>query len=203
MRKENWLESLEAVLVFSVPLLFAIPLYAKGFLTEASAECTLYTIYVACSILLTRYNGRSLAEIGLTRSGLLPSVGNSVLLVAAALAARFIGADLRLAPEVNSWEVVAYNLFYWSLSGFGQEILFRGLILFSFNRWKGPKVALLVSTVLFGLVHLQRYYSISGIFLVSMVGGLWGWIALKTKNIVGTGIGHSLFNFLFAFMLVS
>ena len=203
MSKERWLESLEAVLAFSVPLLFAIPLYALGFLTEVSGHYILYAIYIVCSILLTKYNGRSLAEIGLAREGLFPSLGNSVVLVVAAFITRFIVADLKLSPDVNSWEIVAYNLFYWSLSGFGQEILFRGLILFSFNRWKGWQVALLASTVLFGLVHLQRYQSVSGIVLVSIVGGAWGWIALKTGNIVGTSIAHSLFNFLFAFMFVS
>jgi membrane protease YdiL (CAAX protease family) len=103
---------------------------------------------------------------------------------------------------VSSWDVVAFNLFRWALSGLGQEIIFRGLILFSFERWKGWKVALLVSTVLFGPVHVLRY-GILGIVLVSVVGGFWGWIALKTKNIVGTTIAHFLFNFLFAFMLTS
>ena len=196
------LESLEAILVFSVPLLFAIPLYVKGFLTEASGNYVLYTIYITCSILLTRYNGRSLVDIGLTRRGLIPSLGNSVILVVAFSVSRFIVTGLKLSPDVSSWETVTYNLFYWSLSGFGQEILFRGLIMFSFNRWKGWKVGLLVSTVLFGLIHLY-YYSMSGIFLVSIIGGLWGWIALKTRNIVGTAIAHSLFNFLFSFMLVS
>ena len=174
-----------------------------GFLTEVSGNFVLYTIYIACSILLTLRNGRSLAEIGLTRKGLVPSLGNSVAFVVAAFVTRFIVADLRLAPEASSWEAVAYNVFFWSLSGFGQEILFRGLILFTFDRWKGWKVALLVSTILFGPVHLQRYPSVSGILLVSIAGLCWGWIALKTKNIVGTSIAHSLYNFLFGFLLAS
>jgi membrane protease YdiL (CAAX protease family) len=202
LRKENWFESLEAILVFSVPLLFAIPLYVKGFLSKSSGNLILYPIYIACSILLTRFNGRSLAEIGLTRKGLIPSLGNSALLVAAFSVSRFVVAGLKLSPDVGSWETVIYNMFYWSLSGFGQEILFRGLIMFSFDRWKGWKVALLVSTVLFGFIHLF-YYNISGMFLVSIIGGLWGWIALKTRNIVGIAIAHGLFNFLFSFMLVS
>ena len=75
--------------------------------------------------------------------------------------------------------------------------------MFTFNRWKGWKAALLVSTILFGPVHLQTYPSVSGILLVSIAGLCWGWIALKTKNTVGTSIAHSLYNFLFAFLLVS
>jgi len=199
---ENRLESLEAILVFVVPLLFIIPFYVSGFITQVSGEFIMYTVYIAGSIGLTKYNRRSLAEIGLTRKGLLPSLGNSLLLVLAFAVTRFIAADLKLSPDVSSLEIVAFNLFRWALSGLGQEIIFRGLMLFSFDRWKGWKVALLVSTVLFGPVHVLRY-GILGIVLVSVVGGFWGWIALKTKNIVGTTIAHFLFNFLFAFLLTS
>jgi membrane protease YdiL (CAAX protease family) len=200
---ESLLESLEAILVFIVPLLFIIPFYVSGFITQVSGECIMYTVYIAGSIGLTKYNRRSLAELGLTRKGLLPSLGNSMILVLAFALTRFIVADLKLSPDISSLEIVAFNLFLWALSGLGQEVLFRGLILFSFDRWKGWKVALLVSTILFGLIHLLRYPSISGIVLVSVIGGFWGWIALKTKNIIGTTIAHFLFNFLFAFMLTS
>jgi membrane protease YdiL (CAAX protease family) len=200
---ESWLESLEAILVFIMPLLFIIPFYVSGFITQVSGEFIMYTVYIAGSIGLTKYNKRTLAEIGLTRKGLLPSLGNSLLLVLAFALTRFIAADLKLSPDVNSWEIVAFNLFLWALSGLGQEIIFRGLILFSFDRWKGWKVALLISTILFGLMHVLRYPSMLGIVLVSVIGGFWGWIALKTKNIVGTAIAHFLFNFLFAFLLTS
>jgi len=200
---ENWLESLETILVFIVPLLFIIPFYVSGFITQALGNCILYTVHIAGSVGLTKYNKRTLAEIGLTRKGLLPNLGNSMILVLAFSLTRLIVADLKLSPDVNSWEIVAFNLFFWALSGLGQEIMFRGLILFSFNRWKGWKVALLVSTILFGLIHVLRYPSISGIVLISVIGGFWGWIALKTKNIIGTTIAHFIFNFLFAFMLTS
>ena len=203
MDNKNWLESLEAILVFLVPLLSIIPFYVSGFVTQVSGEFIMYTVYITGSIGLTKYNRRSLAEIGLTRKGLLPSLGNSLLFVLAFALARFIAADLKLSPDVNSFEIVAFNLFRWALSGLGQEIIFRGLILFSFERWKGWKVALLVSTILFGPVHLLRYPNVFGIVLVSVIGGFWGGIALKTKNIIGTTIAHFLFNFLFAFLLTS
>jgi hypothetical protein len=201
-RKDS-LESLEALLVFFIPLVLAIPFYVSGFLSESLANCILYTVYITGSIMLTRFNGRSLAEIGLTRKGLIPSLANSMAFVLAAFLVRFIVADLKTSPYASSFEVFAFNLFFWLLSGFGQEILFRGLILFSLERWRGWKVALLVSTVLFGLIHVARYQSPSSIILVSVAGVAWGWIALKTKNIVGTSIAHSLFNFIFAFLFVS
>jgi membrane protease YdiL (CAAX protease family) len=200
MDNKNWLESLEAILVFVVPLLFAIPLYMLGFLTEVSGNYVTYTIYITCSIALTKYNGRSLKEIGLTRKELLPSLGLSGVTVLASFLIRLISAELQLSPEANSGVAVAQGLLFWTVSGLGQEILFRGLIFFSFYRWKGWKTALLVSSVLFGLMHVKQ--GITGIIFTVLIGGYWGWVAFKTKNIIGTSIAHSLFNF-FTFLFVS
>jgi len=119
MGREKWLESLEAILVFVVPLLFLIPFYMLGYLTEVSGNYISYAIYIACSMALTKYNGRSLAEIGLTRKGLLPSLGLSGVLVAAAFLRRLMFADLKLSPDVNSWVAVALGFFYWAVSGLG------------------------------------------------------------------------------------
>lgn len=187
-------------MVFIVPILLIIPFYVTGLLEESSANLILYGTYIILSIAVTKHNRRSLEEIGITRKRLFPCVGNSVLLVLASVVARFILTDLRLSPDVSSWTAVTYNILFWTLSGVGQEILFRGLILFSFKRWKGWKVALLISSVLFGLVHILRYQSISGIMVEIIIGVAWGWIALEYENMVGPAVAHSLFNFLFSFV---
>ncbi|MEA2089827.1 MAG: type II CAAX endopeptidase family protein [Thermoproteota archaeon] len=195
------MESLEAVLVFVVPLLSVIPFYALGFLTEVSGHYIIYSIYIACSVLLTRYNGRSLAEIGLTHKGLLPSLGYSAILVAAAFLRSLIFADLKISPDANSWANVAYGLFYWMFGGLGQETLFRGLILFSLQRWKGWKIALVISSMLFGLMHVRQ--GVTGVMGTILIGGYWGWVALKTRNMIGTTIAHGFYNFIFTFLFVT
>jgi len=201
MSKENWLESLEAVLVFVVPILFVIPFYVSGFLTEVSGNYIIYSIYIACSVLLTKYNGRSLAEIGLTQKGLLPSFGYSVIPVAAAFLRSLIFADLEISPNANSCANFAYGLFYWMFGGLGQEVLFRGLIFFSLQRWKGWKIALVVSTVLFGLMHVRQ--GVTGVIGTILIGGYWGWVTLKTRNIIGTTMAHGFYNFIFTFLFAS
>jgi len=200
MGRESALESLEAILVFVVPLIFLIPLYAFGLLTEVSGNYVSYTIYIVCSIALTKYKARSLGEMGLTHKGLLSSLGLSGISVLAPFL-RLIFSDLKLSPDVSSSTDVAHGLFYFTFGGFGQEILFRGLILFSFHRWKGWKIALLVSSVLFGLMHVRQ--GIAGVIGTILIGAYWGGGALKTRNIIGTSIAHGLFNFLFAFLLAS
>lgn len=200
MSDRPWLESLEAIMVFVVPMFLILPFYVTGFLDESSANIIMYCTYVVLSIAVTKYNRRSPEEIGITRKRLFPSVGNSVLLVIASVVARFLLTGLKLSADIASSTAVTYNLLFWTLSGVGQEVLFRGLILFSLKRWKGWKVALLVSSVLFGLIHILRYQSISGIAVEIFVGVAWGWIALEYENMVGPAIAHSLFNFLFSFV---
>jgi len=197
----NRLEGLEAILAFAAPLLCAIPLYVMGILSEVSGNYVLYAIYITCSIALTKYNGRALREIGLTRKELLPSLGLSGVTVLASFLVKLISAELQFSPEANSEAAIAQGLLFWTVSGFGQEILFRGLIFFSFYRWKGWKTALLVSSVLFGLMHVSQ--GVNGIIFSVLIGAYWGWVAFKTKNIIGTSIAHSLFNFFFIFLFVS
>jgi membrane protease YdiL (CAAX protease family) len=201
MGEENWLESLEAILVFVVPLIFVIPFYVSGFISEVSGNYVAYSIYIACSILLTKYNERSLSEIGLTQKRLLPSLGFSGVLVAAPLLRSLIFTGLEISPDANSWASVAYGLFHWMFSGFGQEVLFRGLIFFSLHRWKGWKIALVVSSVLFGLMHVRQ--GVTGVIGTTLIGGYWGWVALKTRNIIGTTLAHGFYNFIFNFLFAS
>jgi membrane protease YdiL (CAAX protease family) len=201
LRKGNRLECLEALLLFSLPLLFELYFFVAGFHSEVLAHYTTYTVYIIGSILLTKYNGRPLADIGLTRNGFLRSLIFSMTLVVANLLGRLVSADPKFSSDVNSSIVFVNALFYWMFGGFGQEILFRGLILSTFQRWKGWKVALLISSILFGLVHIRQGFT--GIIATIIIGGYWGWVALETKNIIGISIAHGLFNFLFNFLLVS
>jgi len=193
MRKER-LESLEAIVVFLVPLSVAISLYLSGFLAEAPTAYATFGFYIVCSIALTKYNRRSLAEIGLTREGFFPSLGYSGIIVVGALLSRFLSGDLVLSSGITPSVVAERGLFNFVFSGFGQEILFRGLILFSFLRWKGWRAALPISSVLFGLVHAR--WGLGAMITTCVLGAYWGWVALKTKNMVGIALTHGLYNFL-------
>ena len=193
MKKER-LESLEAIVVFLVPLSVAISLYLSGFLAEVPTAYATFGFYIVCSIALTKYNGRSLAEIGLTRGGFFPSLGYSGIIVVSALLSRFVFGDLVLSSSITPSVVAERGLFNFVFSGLGQEILFRGLIMFSFLRWKGWRAALLISSVLFGLVHAR--WGLGAMIATGVLGAYWGWVALKTKNMVGIALIHGLYNFL-------
>lgn len=194
-------ESLQSLLLFLIPILFIIPLYVYNILQGITAYYIIYSIYIVGSIGITKYNGRKLHEIGLSRKNLPESLLISCALVLGKLIGELVRSGVHISPELTLSTVGEQALYNFMFSGLGQEILFRGLILFSIWRWKGPKVALVVSTVLFGIMHARM--GIGYILGIMIIGGFYGYVVYKTKNIVGPIIAHGLYNFLFDFLLIS
>ncbi len=93
---------------------------------------------------------------------------------------------------------------HWILTGLGifffiaipEEVLFRGLIFNMLQRMmraRGPWPALIVSSVIFGLAHLNnppgdwRY-----VLLASMAGVAYGWAYLRTGSLLAPSYAHAL-----------
>ncbi len=193
-------QSLQSLLLFAVPVVLAIPLYAYGLLPGDAAYFTVYSVYILGSLAITRYNGRAPHEIGLSTRNLGESLLIGLALVAGRLVMR-IGAGAQIRPGLTVSTIAGQALYNFVFSGLGQEILFRGLMLFSIWRWKGPKVALVVSSILFGVMHVRM--GIGYVFRTAVIGAWYGYAVYKTRSIVGPILAHGLYNFLFDFLLVS
>lgn len=73
-----------------------------------------------------------------------------------------------------------------------EELLFRGIILDGFLRLYSPKKAILYSSFLFGLVHMNPWQ-----FITAMVGGVFmGWVYYRTKNLLLCILIHFVNNFI-------
>ena len=66
------------------------------------------------------------------------------------------------------------------IPGFAEEMLFRGVILRGFSRNYSARKAVIVSAVLFGLVHLNPWQFVTAF----IIGIVVGWICLRTESIV-------------------
>lgn len=71
-----------------------------------------------------------------------------------------------------------------------EEILFRGMILRGLLTTKSPISAILISSLLFGVIHIKPIQIINGFIL----GLFIGWIYYKTRSIGVTIIIHSISN---------
>lgn len=77
-----------------------------------------------------------------------------------------------------------------------EELLFRGIILRGFLKYYSVKKSIIVSALLFGIMHLNPWQFL-GAF---MFGILFGWWFVKTRSIIPCILGHALNNSL-AFLI--
>jgi len=105
----------------------------------------------------------------------------------------------RLIPGQSSFSSYFENLFNGSLSSviaiclaapFFEEVLFRGIILRGLLSHYGSKEALVFSSILFSLFHLNPEQLLGALLL----GYFLGWLYLKCRSLWPSIIAHSLFN---------
>ena len=84
-------------------------------------------------------------------------------------------------------------LFIILFQSIGEEIFFRGFLLEKLESYAGATVAILISSVLFGLAHLS-YGKIYPAVMPMVMGVLLGYAVIKTKNLYAAIIAHMLFN---------
>lgn len=84
-------------------------------------------------------------------------------------------------------------------AGFGEEMLFRGVLQPLFGRWLGVAGGLAAASVLFGLFHpLTRGY----IVLAAALGAYLGWLAVATQNLVCPIVAHGVYDWVALIVLL-
>ncbi|MFQ6123649.1 MAG: CPBP family intramembrane glutamic endopeptidase [Candidatus Heimdallarchaeota archaeon] len=197
---EGFAESIQSLGLFLLPILVILPFYVFEKVNPTSTYYIVYSIYIIGSFIFLKVNRRKLHEIGITVKNTFQSSYMALALVAGFGIARFIATDMQIVQNLSLQLLREQLIYNFIFSGFGQEILFRGVMFFSMWRWKGVNSGLIVSSVLFGAIHIT--HSIRYVFVTACFGAYWGYVASKTKNIIGPVIAHGLFNFLFSFFLV-
>jgi uncharacterized protein len=71
-----------------------------------------------------------------------------------------------------------------------EEIIFRGLILRGFLKHYSVRKSIIISALLFGIVHMNPWQFVSA----SFAGIILGWWYVKTDSILGPVFGHALNN---------
>ena len=71
-----------------------------------------------------------------------------------------------------------------------EELIFRGIMLDGLLRIYSPTKAVIVSSLLFGLIHLNPAQFVGG----ALVGGFMGWVYVHTRSVMATILIHAAFN---------
>jgi membrane protease YdiL (CAAX protease family) len=71
-----------------------------------------------------------------------------------------------------------------------EEVLLRGALFTALAEWRGPTMALVVTTVVFALMHVPVYGW--HVFGVDLAAGLWlGALRLATRSVTAPAIAHA------------
>jgi membrane protease YdiL (CAAX protease family) len=195
--REGMLESLQAIGLFITPILLILPFIILRIIEVVLAYYIIYTVYILGTIAILKFNNKKLEDIGISTKGLGESLGGSLLFVSIVVIIIAVREGMQVTTELTLLKIVEQVVYNFLFSGLGQEILFRGLMLFSIWRWKGWKVALVISSVLFGFVHITK--GMSYVFATMIFGFIYGYLS---ENIIGPTVAHGLYNFVLGFLLV-
>jgi hypothetical protein len=143
-----------------------------------------------------------LAQIDWTLWGVLEGLAATVPLVAALLLMTHypVGPLESLARVVHDLVVplfgsasLAQLALVSALAGWGEELLFRGVVQAGLEQRFGLSwLALMVASLLFGLAHPM---TLSYAVLAAVIGGYLGWLLMVTDNLLVPIIAHGAYDF--------
>jgi len=86
--------------------------------------------------------------------------------------------------------IIGSFFFLGLVAPFTEEFLFRGVILNGFIKNYSIKKAVLVSSILFAVIHLNPWQ-----FISAFIAGIYlGWLYINTKNLTTCLLAHGVFN---------
>jgi membrane protease YdiL (CAAX protease family) len=134
-------------------------------------------------------------QLGLSRKGIGMSILFGLIFILGRTLA-YISTNLPLEPQAFSLPRIAGEvLFYFGLVGFVEEFLFRGLIYRALEDWKGTRLAIWGSTLIFGIYHVGSQ-GILGVLGTAIIGLIFAVIRWRAGGILGLVFIHGLMDFI-------
>jgi membrane protease YdiL (CAAX protease family) len=78
------------------------------------------------------------------------------------------------------------------IAGLGEELLFRGVVQGTLDRWLGSWPGLAAASLLFGLMHP---FSLTYVLVAAGFGAYLGWLWTTTDNLLVVIVAHGLYDF--------
>ncbi len=193
-----------AILIGDLLVSLKVPIYI--------ANIVICPCYIALSYILLKIIVRKLIKLPLSDFGM-PKFNLKISYIALALLlpisvivfylfafkGSFITGDNSTANILNT--LSAGIAFTGIAAGFVEEMVFRGMILNLLKkRWNTP-IAVILPSVIFGLLHLpgEGYGIISSLLVIfagTIVGIMFSLIAIESGSVWNSGIVHALWNIL-------
>ena len=196
------------ILAFTVPLLLVGisegPAFSISMIMIEALLIPMILLFIYLDGSLERT--KLLLHIGSLKRGLFLGLGipvfamivdNIAVLIYAIAFIFFFGEPTTITelPGGTSWDSspVALILTFISiciLTPISEELLFRGYILDALNRLHGKWPAIIISSIIFGMVHFDPFT-----MGTATIGGvIYGWIRVRTGSLVPVIVAHAMWN---------
>jgi len=130
---------------------------------------------------------RSFGEMGIRTDNLRPALSLSLHVLGPLLAASAIFATVKGVSQPGHFAIALLAYPVW---GFGQQVLFQGILLEAFRRLKWGDWGILATNVLFVAVHYPSRF----LMIFTALGGpLFSWLYLKRPNVLPLAVFHGIF----------
>ena len=196
------------ILAFTVPLLLVGisegPAFSISLIMIEALLIPMILLFIYLDGSLERT--KVLLHIGSLKRGLFLGLGipvfamivdNIAVLIYAIAFIFFFGEPTTITelPGGTSWDSspVALILTFISiciLTPISEELLFRGYILDAVNRLHGKWPAIIISSIIFGMVHFDPFT----MGMATIGGVIYGWIRMRTGSLVPGIVAHAMWN---------
>ncbi len=163
---------------------------------------SLASVLIATWVMLRRIDKLPWGEVGLDRAAASPPI----LIRGAALGGLTIGAAsllllathmLRIDPSApgNWWGQAGHSTILLLPAAFFEELFIRGYVFAILRRTAGWKMALIITSIVFGLLHVTNPGADAESILAVIVAGFFlGVVFLATRSLYAAGAAHFAWN---------
>lgn len=200
--RKKGLISIFVIFICIIPTIINSAIISKYIMgTEYTVISDILTMLPAIFVFLIQKD--SLKSVGVTRKNILYSVVLGLGL--AALFILVINVFIKHNENYNPVNQQVSILINTCITGFSEEILFRGYLQTRLISWIGKTKGWILTAVIFSLFHfpnvviLGQFNILNGLincFMLIPAALLLGYIMLKTKNIIASSILHSCFDWI-------
>lgn len=188
----NSIISIIRLFIISIGFIFLIKIFTNNIENETIRESLRYLAFIFSTLVCAKFFDKiSYKEIGLRFS--LDVIIYFVLGMCMVIAL-YVSINAMFSNNSSYSLLLNINsLIYWLLVAIGEEMVFRGFIIGYINKNFTSIAAILISTLLFSLIHIISYegLGIYSFFYIFIVGFLLAGIRMSISSI-SFGVGYHL-----------